>query len=488
MSVPASEIIREAEKQLIEANKLRLAAFELLQKATASEDLARSVTVEALGPERGLLAFEMAQWSISALSGTDIPQDKHVIKELVDTSNPKNSQQKYGAGKENNTPSPSINVVESKKVSSRPSVKQLDVSRYFGEKVPLDRVSEADDIVSQAASFVAQGRKGNPYGSDRGKNAWRKSLFNAAYNHLALNQETHVPETTETVDNTSATDLKDNPDMGDVTHPDAGVNIPYVIDVDHQGEYDDLNEELANEASLDDDIHITDFDAVEDDFLDDDVLENDPESYDEYSYANSNVETDDPSGHSSLDYEPSEDEDTSQQIEDIENSTPVLDTAESASSSPSDIDPFDDIGDLPPENPSPPPRGFSSVKPANGTSTVSNMGMRPISRVANINDGFAKPVKVESKPFNEVAELKHGLSDFSDENHENLASADTEISATPVAHTPRPVPSYRRPGNGQVLQQPTTLPSALANSKPVIADKPKSKSFSSPPSFMSRKA
>jgi hypothetical protein len=420
----------------------------------------------------------MAQWSISALSGTDIPHDKYVITELGDTSNPKNSTQNSGEGKDNKNPSPPIKVVEPKKASTSQSEKPVDVSRYFGEKVPSDRVSEADDIVAQADSFVAQGRKGNPYGSDRGKNAWRKSLFNAAYNHLALKQETHVPENIEKVDNTSLTDLKDNPDIGGVTHSD----------VDHQDEYADLNEELANESNLDDnDIRISDYDIVEDDLLNDDVLENDLESDDEYSYGKMSEETNDTSGDSSFDDEPSEDEDESQQIEDMENSIPVLDRVEIVSSLPSDIDPFDDIGDLPPANPSPPPRGFSSVKSANNASPVSNMSMRPLSRVSPVNDGFAKPVKVEPKPSNDVTELKHGLSDLSDENHENPAVADSATSATPVAYTPRPVPSTRRPGNGQVLQQPTTLPSALANSKPMIADKPKSKSFSSPPSFMSRK-
>src|SRR5690554_5732488 len=68
ISAPASEIIRKAEEQLVEAHGKRLAAFELLREANAIEEQARESTIAAMGPENGLIAYELAKWSVPSSS------------------------------------------------------------------------------------------------------------------------------------------------------------------------------------------------------------------------------------------------------------------------------------------------------------------------------------------------------------------------------------------------------------------------------------
>lgn len=494
MSLPASEIIREAEKQLIEAQQLRLSAYELLREASLLEDRTRNSTIEAMGPETGMLAFEMAKWSLAGMNGSNLDHVNATTTDVGIVQTDKNLTLKDVDVKSTVTPEPrsTVKVSEPKKVTVNPRNNIIDAAQYFGEKIPSDRVAEADDIISQASSYVSQGRKGNPYGSDRGKNAWRKSLFNAAYSHLAKNSEQRASANMESVYDGPLSDL-DNNRNSDVSSVSYGqVNVNDAPDDELQKEIDDITDELVNETNSENDIVDVQskYDIDDDIFLDEDVSENNEAFEEDYSYGNNYdgdiIITDFSTGETFYDT----DEEVIIDINSVINPEldPSLDQTETVVPESSYVDPFDDIGDLPPANPNPPPRGFSSVQTESIISPVTNMRMSQPRKTTFISDGFAKPNTGVFKPSIDLAVSDKGVTELSTEKPVKSDPADDMASSTPMAHTPRPVPSSRRPGNGQVLQQPTTLPSALTSVKPIISDKPKNNSFSSPPSFMSRKA
>lgn len=515
VSVPASEIIREAEKQLIDAHKMRISAYNLLREAASVEEQARTITIEAMGHENGLIAFEMAKWSMSGVEGyavnIDLPATKPAAVRPV--SEQKNSAP-AAATSEVRAMRTDVSHKTSPEIKTPPRTVSTHKEQYFGENVPPARIAEADEIVAQASSYVAQGRKGNPYGSDRGKNAWRKALFTAAFNHIATKSGfTSVSEEeddlTPSGPSVEATDMKAN----DVKVSPSLAVVAVDLTTGHQAEIDELTAEEASAAtasatdedfaSYEEILGADDYEygsSIGDDILDDDhrfgEYTHDVEDVFDADVENSFYEevflTDD---------QPAEvaEHDTLPIVE--EKLVTEATVAEEAVDAESDenvetpqarapiIDPFDDVGELPPANPAPPPRGFSSaptVKSVDSSKTAS--GQTSPKPSAPGMGGFAKPTFGGTRPSGEppknVDEPK-----VPEAEKPTVSKPSGFSSPMPTAHTPRPIPPHRRPGNGQVLQQPMTLPSAIANAKPATGgEKPKPNSFSSPPSFMNRKA
>lgn len=508
VTTPASEIIREAEKQLTEAQNMRLSAFNLLKEAAAIEENTRAYTIELMGPQNGLIAFEMARWSMAEINSASEIQFRANV--TASTSAPASAPVSA-------TPAAPVVKPKSVAVTLEKSDTRASSDKYFGENVPQSRISEADDILSQAAAYVSQGRKGNPFGSDRGKNAWRKSLFNAAYGHYASSQSDTVAgvvsdeegkHDVETIANVIVSN--DIPFFGDEVpsgNEQKAVNETTVmalekseleeLTVEHSAMKAEFNE--AHDSMIEDVfdaeelIESTEFDDVytSDDIADDYLSSvNDDHSFgieevtDEFIsevYSEMKIETK-ASNVEDIELDKSEPDETAQHVEAVsEAKTDSVEVAE--------VDPFDDIGELPPANSAPPPRGLSSRPIMKGVSEIKPEPVVTTTAVveerSSVSNGFArpsggmgKPASVSSMPSSKSVETKVASPPAA--KHEAPQSM-------PKAHTPMPIPPHRRPGNGQVLQQPETLPSAIANVNSG-AQRPKTNSFSSPPSFMNRKA
>jgi len=524
VSVPASEIIREAEKQLIDAHKMRISAYNLLREAASVEEKARTVTIEAMGPENGLIAFEMAKWSMSGIEGyavnIDLPTTKPVSKQM--NAFPTAAKTEIGATRTD------ISNKTSPETKTPLRTESAHKEQYFGENVPPARIAEADEIVAQASAYVAQGRKGNPYGSDRGKNAWRKALFTAAFNHIAtksgVTSFSEEDGLTPSDPSVASTEVKAD-DVNVSTRPRqaevAAVAVASAnLTAGHQAEIEELTAEEASAAttsaidedlvSYEDILSADDYehgDSIGDDILDDDYrFGEDAHAIDDVFHAeDSEADEDVDNGFNEevflTDDQPAEATEGDTRLivgEELVAEASVAEKADDKESDENDekpqssapiIDPFDDVGELPPANPAPPPRGFSSaptVKTVEASKTAS--GQTSPKPSAPGMGGFPKPTFGGTRPS---AEPKTVDEPKAPEAEKPTVSKSSGFSSPtiPTAHTPRPIPPHRRPGNGQVLQQPMTLPSALANAKPATGgEKPKPNSFSSPPSFMNRKA
>jgi hypothetical protein len=62
----------------------------------------------------------------------------------------------------------------------------------YGVEIKRAKIKEADEVVAQAKSAAAQGRKANPYAGQRGRNSWRDALYAAAYAAHALAPMNHA--------------------------------------------------------------------------------------------------------------------------------------------------------------------------------------------------------------------------------------------------------------------------------------------------------
>lgn len=523
--VPASEIIREAEQKLAQAYSMRQNAYDLLREAASIEATVQEYAISVMGPDKGLIAFEMAKWSLSGDVGEisipqSSPQKIDVPVEPMKSAEPVSASVKTVATKA----VPSVTPL-----SSRP----LDKDKYFGENVPPARTAEADEIVAQATSYVAQGRKGNPYGSDRGKNAWRKSLFNSAYSHLSaalpvlteehvnvVNAENIVSDVIPTKDQLRKTVDVDHvaAEVAELVEESASDSDEAVNDVSEtifedilETEYEEDAVNHSHHEDLDEeDRH--DFDVVDDNLVDvtkDDVAdrEGDITAADVDEHETNDADTKDNSSALINEQEAPKDaifvvKPTDAAIENnIEEKQPLGDVVDFSPP----IDPFDDMDELPPANTAPPPRGFGakavgsfgfSAKPAAVEANTSEVEKKTDVVVAATTKpvGFQRPSFASVKPAQEASVVE----DYEAKQDKPVEkTANTSVSVKPSgfssptslkAHTPMPIPAHRRPGNGQTLQQPMTLTSAVVNAQSgSSAEKPKVNNVSTPPSFLNRK-
>lgn len=527
--VPASEIIREAEQKLAQAYSMRQNAYDLLREAASIEAAVQEYAISVMGPDKGLIAFEMAKWSLNGDGG--------------EISIPQSSPQKIDVPVEPiKSPEPvsaPVKTVATRAVSNVTTLssRSLDKDKYFGENVPSARTAEADEIVAQATSYVAQGRKGNPYGSDRGKNAWRKSLFNSAYSHLSaalpVLTEEHgnvvdaenkvvsivVSDVISTEDQTRKTVAVDHvaAELAELVEESASDSDETVDDVSETIFEDILETEYEEDAVnhshevLDEEAR-HDFDVVDDNLVDvtkDGVADPEGEitAADIGEHETNDAAAEDKSSALINEQEASKeatfvDKRTDAGVENNIKEKPPLDGVVDFSPS---SDPFDDMDELPPANTAPPPRGFGakavgsfgfSAKPAAVEAKTSEVEKKADVVVAATTKpvGFQRPSFASVKPVQEASVV---ADDEAKQDTPVDKTANTSVSVKPSgfssptslkAHTPMPIPAHRRPGNGQTLQQPMTLTSAVVNAQSASsAEKPKVNNVSTPPSFLNRK-
>lgn len=196
-------------QEQIEALLLQIADLE--EKAIVHEATAREIASSELGPNLVDAAIEMAKLSIPYMkeklndhvTGSQIRSPKP----LEDEASSDLSNQGVSRVDENSqTPDK-----KEQTVALEEGQDDFDEDEFFGVEVPPSRIEEARDIVAEAISAVRKNSKNNIYASGRGKNAWRKHLFSAAWTHFANNdsatddQEEH-PDRSDTVPDDQSTE------------------------------------------------------------------------------------------------------------------------------------------------------------------------------------------------------------------------------------------------------------------------------------------
>ncbi len=195
-SRPSSAIQQDIELEVFKASffqekaeALRQQILDLEEKAEFHESNAREIASAEFGIDLVEPSLQMAKLSVPFLkekfksraqsfSSADVTQAENVraeqgsISEDIDT-----------ASYENIAPiSSSENDVDDNA--------DADAAEFFGVEVPPSRRDEARDIIDEAIAAVRKKSKTNIYASGRGKNAWRKHLFAAAWVHFANNDAT----------------------------------------------------------------------------------------------------------------------------------------------------------------------------------------------------------------------------------------------------------------------------------------------------------
>lgn len=176
----ASDVVRMVEEKLALAALLRKEITRLSALCEENEKSARSIAISHLGDEKGDLAYQLALATIPSdpdlINSSVLDEYRRTLSSKTVSPSPATSPVEEGATRDRETEGP------------RPAEKKAAVpkaarnSTLFGVQVPLARQEEAEAVVMQAKDAArAGGGKKNPYQGDRGKNAWRKKLFNAAY-------------------------------------------------------------------------------------------------------------------------------------------------------------------------------------------------------------------------------------------------------------------------------------------------------------------
>lgn len=170
----ASEVVKEAEATLTRASALRAEARRLLETAEGVEREARADAIRALGEAHGIAAFSLALLSFPEASAA-LTAEPTTMAPLAATPLPVPAMRTETPG---SIPQPSAAAPETAEDASPGR------TSMWGVDVPAPRVEEAKALIAEATAMAAQGKKTNPYATDRGKNAWRRSLFTAVIDGL----------------------------------------------------------------------------------------------------------------------------------------------------------------------------------------------------------------------------------------------------------------------------------------------------------------
>lgn len=165
----ASDVVKDVEAALTRAASIRAEARRLVEAAIDIERDARSAAVLALGEAHGEAAFSLALLSFPEIAESSVvegaPAPAPVPAAIVDEL-PVPAEAPPQAGEDS--------------ASGRTSM--------WGVDVPNSRLDEAKALVDEATAMAAQGKKASPYATDRGKNAWRRSLFAAVMERLCVGE------------------------------------------------------------------------------------------------------------------------------------------------------------------------------------------------------------------------------------------------------------------------------------------------------------
>jgi len=158
----ASEVIKTLEAKLSHASELADDVFRLLEQISEIETEARDYASRSLGLDHGASAFDLALVSCPALKRLkDRPES--FSRGIV--ASPETRQSPVATG-------PAAAPVAAPRAA--------DIAILNGIEVPASRIEEARAIIDEAATHRRNGGTVNLYANNRGKNAWRRSLFKAA--------------------------------------------------------------------------------------------------------------------------------------------------------------------------------------------------------------------------------------------------------------------------------------------------------------------
>lgn len=155
----ASEVIKVLEAKLSQASELIDDVDRLLAQAAEIEASAKDYALRSLGPIHGDAAFDLALVSYPSLAAK---------RGLLGVSSGKPME---------SLPKP---LPADRPLPSPAAVSPIEVSTLHGVEFPSARFDEAQAIVAEAIAHRRAGGTSNVYASNRGKNAWRRSLFKAA--------------------------------------------------------------------------------------------------------------------------------------------------------------------------------------------------------------------------------------------------------------------------------------------------------------------
>lgn len=210
-STPVSEVLRNAESQISRANDIRRRAAELYAQAARLQEEAYLDAVAELGEEDGGYTYRLACRSAgvdpadrtgAASPSSTVRQSVAPVAAEVVTSPAAVAPPSTAVAPTTAlppvpaVPSPAhvpvpqaepVRVVPRAPVSAPPPhvtpapVQADDPSRLdrYGVLIKRSKLAEAEEVIAQAQRTVAQNRKTNPYSDDRGRNAWRNTLFAA---------------------------------------------------------------------------------------------------------------------------------------------------------------------------------------------------------------------------------------------------------------------------------------------------------------------
>ncbi|MBY3433445.1 hypothetical protein HFN89_04725 [Rhizobium laguerreae] len=232
---PVSEVIRSSESFIHRVIDIRRRAAELSEQAARLQEEAYLSAISELGVDDGAMAFGLACRglgvdptlrsgfvAVESAAAADLPASSQPV---VAPESPAPVVAATGATARPSVAEPPAPIVEVRAarqtvverpvapaprqvippVATHSTVAQDDPSRLlrYGVAIKRSKLSEAEEVIEQARRTAAQNRKANPYAEDRGRNAWRNTLFAAV-----LSQESADAETSE--DAAEVADLGDH--------------------------------------------------------------------------------------------------------------------------------------------------------------------------------------------------------------------------------------------------------------------------------------
>jgi hypothetical protein len=292
---PVSEVIRNSESFIHRVIDIRRRAAELSEQAARLQEEAYLAAVDELGVEDGAMAFGLACRGLGVdptlRSGFTAPETPAAVVAVAPAAQPPIAVEVQAPVRAAppaprqpvvETPAP-VAVVETVRQAAversvapapRPVASTIstpatqgDPSRVvrYGVEIKRAKLSEAEEVIEQARRTAAQNRKANPYADDRGRNAWRNTLFAAVLSQEAGHS---ADQDDEAVDDIAAVDI-------DGTSPAAGVEVDVHVDVD--GVEDASAEEASSDGPDEDDVFVDPSDVIadtnDDHGADDDVLD-----------------------------------------------------------------------------------------------------------------------------------------------------------------------------------------------------------------------
>lgn len=175
----ASEVIKSLEARLSHASELADDVFRLLDQIAEIEVDAKEYATRSLGNDHGASAFDLALFSCPSLKRLR-QQGGHFA----------------AASSESIEDRPVVNSSHSAPIVEATTNRTSASVTLHGVEVPLSRIEEAKVIVDEAIAHKRNGGTINLYANNRGKNAWRRSLFKAS-----MDAKHHVPEQIAIVQN-----------------------------------------------------------------------------------------------------------------------------------------------------------------------------------------------------------------------------------------------------------------------------------------------